>query len=120
MNSQIDYGRYVELLQAVASMSRLYSDNPVAYVDSRFVERLFIQSTGAKDLSRSDKSFDALVSPDIGVGVKTFLSASGRSKREKVAEFPRYAPLINRVRRSDNLLYIFETFKPRIVKIMII
>ena len=91
MNSQIDYGRYVELLQAVASMSRLYSDNPVAYVDSRFVERLFIQSTGAKDLSRSYKSFDALVSPDIGVGVKTFLSASGRSKREKVAEFPRYA-----------------------------
>lgn len=91
MNSQIDYGKYVELLQAVASMSRLYSDNPVAYVDSRFVERLFIQSTGAKDLSRSDKSFDALVSPDIGVGVKTFLSVSGRSKREKVAEFPRYA-----------------------------
>ena len=72
-------------------MSRLYSDNPVAYVDSRFVERLFIHSTGAKDLSRSDKSFDALVSPDIGVGVKTFLSVSGRSKREKVAEFPRYA-----------------------------
>jgi len=91
LNSQIDYGKYVELLQAVASMSRLYSDNPVAYVDSRFVERLFIHSTGAKDLSRSDKSFDALVSPDIGVGVKTFLSVSGRSRREKVAEFPRYA-----------------------------
>ena len=91
MRSQINHEKYVELLQAVASMSRLYSDNPVAYVDSRFVERLFIESTGARDLSRSDKSFDALVSPDIGVGVKTFLSPSGRSKREKVAEFPRYA-----------------------------
>lgn len=72
-------------------MSRLYSDNSIAYVDSRFVERLFIRSTGAKDLSRMDKSFDALVHPDVGVGVKTFLLTSGRAKREKVAEFPKYA-----------------------------
>ena len=91
MKSKIDYEKYVELLKAVASMSRLYSDNSVAYVDSRFVERLFVQATGAKDLSRADKSFDALIEPDIGVGVKTFLSGSGLSKREKVAEFPRYA-----------------------------
>lgn len=91
MKSQIDYEKYVELLQAVASMSRLFSDNKVPYVDSRFVERLFIQATGAKDLSRLDKSFDALIAPDIGVGVKTFLSVSGNTKREKVAEFPRFA-----------------------------
>ena len=91
MKSQIDYEKYVKLLQAVASMSRLFSDNTVPYVDSRFVERLFIQATGAKDLSRSDKSFDALIAPDIGVGVKTFLSVSGNSKREKVAEFTRFA-----------------------------
>ena len=91
MKSQLDYKKYVELLQAVASMSQLYSDNPVAYVDSRFVERLFIHSTGATDLSRLDKSFDAVISPDIGIGVKTFLSVAGGTKREKVAEFPRYA-----------------------------
>lgn len=91
MKSRINYEKYVELLQAVASMSRLYSDNSVAYVDSRFVERLFIKSTGATDLSRLDKSFDALVLPDVGVGVKTFLSPNTRSKREKIAEFPRYA-----------------------------
>ena len=91
MKSQIDYEKYVELLQAVASMSRLFSDNTVPYVHSRFVERLFIQATGAKDLSRLNKSFDALIAPDIGVGVKTFLSVSGNSKREKVAEFPRFA-----------------------------
>ena len=91
MQSQINYQRYVELLKAVASMSRLYSDNTVPYVDSRFVERLFIESTGAKDLSRADKSFDALLQPNIGVGVKTFLAANGQAKREKVAEFPRFA-----------------------------
>jgi len=91
VQSQINYQRYVELLKAVASMSRLYSDNTVPYVDSRFVERLFIESTGAKDLSRADKSFDALLQPNIGVGVKTFLAANGQAKREKVAEFPRFA-----------------------------
>ena len=91
MKSTVDIERYSRLLQAVASMSRLYSDNTIPYVDSRFVEKLFVETTGAKDLSRSDKSFDALLSPDIGVGIKTFLSASGNSKREKVAEFTSFA-----------------------------
>lgn len=91
MNSSVDRTRYVALLRAVASMSKLFSDNSVPYVDSRFVERLFIQATGARDLSRSDKSFDALLDKDIGVGIKTFLSGTGQSKREKVAEFPRLA-----------------------------
>lgn len=91
MQPQIDLEKYFALLRAVASMSRLYSDNSVPYVNSRFVERLFIQATGAKDLSGAHKSFDALIEPDIGVGVKTFLSGSGNSKREKVAEFPRFA-----------------------------
>ena len=91
MNSSVDRTRYVALLQAVASMSKLFSDNSVPYVDSRFVERLFVQATGARDLSRSDKSFDALLGQDIGVGIKTFLSGTGHSKREKVAEFPRLA-----------------------------
>jgi hypothetical protein len=91
VKSTVDIERYSRLLQAVASMSRLYSDNSIPYVDSRFVEKLFVETTGAKDLSRSDKSFDALLSPDIGVGIKTFLSASGNSKREKVAEFTSFA-----------------------------
>jgi hypothetical protein len=87
----VDIVRYTRLLQAVASMSRLYSDNTIPYVDSRFVEKLFIETSGAKDLSRSDKSFDALLAPDVGVGIKTFLAASSNSKREKVAEFTSFA-----------------------------
>lgn len=91
MHSHFDYSKYARYLQAVASMSRLYSDNRVPYVDSRFVEKLFVKVSGAVDLGRSDKSFDAIVSPNIGVGVKTFLSESGKNKREKVAEFTRFA-----------------------------
>ena len=78
MQSQIDYEKYVALLQAVASMSRLFSDNTVPYVHSRFVERLFIQATGAKDLSRLDKSFDAVagkltLSVDSTIANKTYV-----------------------------------------------
>lgn len=85
-----DVERYATLLRLVASLSRLFSDNDAPYVDSRFVERLFVQTTGAEDLGRKDVSFDARVH-DIGIGVKTFLGGAGNSKREKIAEFTAYA-----------------------------
>ena len=55
-----DEERYATLLRLVGSLSRLFSENDSPYVDSRFVERLFVQTTGARDLSRMDISFDAL------------------------------------------------------------
>jgi hypothetical protein len=85
-----DVDRYSTLLRLVASLSRLFSDNDSPYVDSRFVERLYVQTTGAVDLGRKDISFDAKFN-DVGIGVKTFLAGSGNSKREKVAEFTAYA-----------------------------
>lgn len=88
MNSfQFDIDRYAELLRAVASLSRLYSDNEKAYIDSRFVEKLFVHTSGAKDLSRKDNSFDAMLGK-AGVGVKTFgISNINSKKSEKIAEF---------------------------------
>jgi hypothetical protein len=85
-----DEERYATLLRLVASLSRLFSDNDAPYVDSRFVERLFVLTTGSTDLGRRDISFDAQLN-DIGIGVKTFLAGGGNSKREKIAEFTAYA-----------------------------
>lgn len=85
-----DIERYSVLLRLVGSLSGLFSDNDSPYVDSRFIERLYVETTGARDLGRKDISFDAVLG-DIGVGVKTFLSGTGNSKREKVAEFTAYA-----------------------------
>lgn len=87
---QRDEERYATLVRLVGSLSRLFSDNEAPYIDSRFVERLFVQTTGARDLGRMDISFDA-VKNDVGVGVKTFLAGTGNSKREKVAEFTSHA-----------------------------
>jgi hypothetical protein len=85
-----DVERYSVLLRLVGSLSGLFSDNDSPYIDSRFVERLYVATTGARDLGRKDISFDAALG-DVGIGVKTFLAGSGNSKREKVAEFTAFA-----------------------------
>jgi hypothetical protein len=89
-----DSNLYQELLQTVAAMTLLFSDGPQAYIDYRFVEKLFILATKGKDISRSDKVFDAIVGnpQNIGVGVKTFMvRGNAQSSMEKVQEFTRYS-----------------------------
>lgn len=77
--------KYFELLQVVAGLSGLFSDNNVAYLNYRAAENIFCKAFGAENLSRSDCSVDA--SKDkIGIGLKTFLNNNGRSY-QKVAEF---------------------------------
>lgn len=88
LSFEFDELEYMNGIRAVGSLSRLFSDNDVPYLDSRVVERLFIGSTSGRDLSREDKSFDVLVEGKWGVGVKTFIG-KGRSKVEKIAEFNR-------------------------------
>ena len=88
-----NYSEYVELLQAVASLSRLFSDNKSAYIDPNFVERLFVHTSKANDLSKKYNSFDAHIpAAKIGVGIKTFgVSNKDSIKKEKVAELTQFA-----------------------------
>lgn len=76
---------YFKMLQAVGSLSRLFSDSPQPYLYYRVAENLFCKSFEAENLSRSDLSADASIN-NMGIGLKTFLKGSGR-KMEKVAEF---------------------------------
>lgn len=82
-----DADLYSSFLQSMAMLSGLFSQSKIPYINSRFVEKLFVLSTGARDLGRADKSFDALLPGGIGVGIKTFTAESGSHKLEKVAEF---------------------------------
>lgn len=85
---------YAGLLKNVAGMTLLFSDGPEAYIDYRFVEKLFVLASGGKDISRSDKVFDAIVGRplEIGVGVKTFvIRATSQFSFEKVQEFTRFS-----------------------------
>jgi hypothetical protein len=96
VTQQFDFDKslYKGLLQSVAAMTLLFSDGPQAYIDYRFVEKLFVLATKGKDISRSDKVFDAIVGTpqSIGVGVKTFvMTGSGQTSLEKVQEFTRFS-----------------------------
>ncbi len=96
MSQQFDFdgSLYQELLQSVAAMTLLFSDGPEAYIDYRFIEKLFALATKGKDISRSDKVFDVIVGnpQNIGVGVKTFtVKGNAHSSLEKVQEFTRFS-----------------------------
>jgi hypothetical protein len=78
---------YTKLLKVMGSLSNLYSDSSVPYLNYRVSENLFCRSFDAKNLSRSDVSADASKN-NVGVGIKTFVEGSGNSW-QKVAEFNR-------------------------------
>jgi hypothetical protein len=93
-NFDFDSTLYYRLLQSVASMTLLFSDGPEAYIDYRFVEKLFVLSAKGRDISRSDKVFDVIVGnpQNMGVGVKTFtIAGNSQSSLEKVQEFTRFS-----------------------------
>lgn len=76
---------YSQLLNSVASFSRLFSESSEPYLAYRAAENIFCKAFDAENLSRSDASADA--SKDgVGIGIKTFLKKNGASM-EKVAEF---------------------------------
>jgi hypothetical protein len=88
MFSNLNLNRYHNLLKSVASLSKLYSESNIPFLHSRFIEKLFIETSLQKvmDLTRQDVSFDCLVDENIGVGIKTFRSEKNIS-HEKIAEF---------------------------------
>jgi hypothetical protein len=112
-----DTARYSHLLKGVARLSGLFSSNDAPYVDSRFVEKLFVETAGARDLSRRDASFDALMPDGVGVGIKTFLGGAGNSKKEKVAEFTEIsgAGLLNGLSKADLVATISTARNERIL-----
>jgi hypothetical protein len=86
--SKIDLVAYAKLLKFASRLSRLFSDTPTPLIDYRFVEKAFVSVTGARDLSRKDISFDAVMASRAGVGAKTFgFNPNTGTKIEKVAEF---------------------------------
>lgn len=88
---------YVELLKIMSSLSGLFSDNSVPYLYYRNAENLFCYALGARNLSRDDTAFDALLDVNgnnIGVGLKTFI-CTGDTSTEKVAEFNHLSSTFN-------------------------
>lgn len=76
---------YTDILKLVGSLSRLFSDSEVPYLNYRVTENLFCDAFEASNESRTDCSADA-VKDKVGIGIKTFINGNGKSF-QKVAEF---------------------------------
>jgi hypothetical protein len=76
---------YNRLLKILGSLSNLFSDSAVPYLNYRISENLFCKSFEAENLSRSDVSADASKN-SIGIGIKTFQEGNGNTL-QKIAEF---------------------------------
>jgi len=75
---------YKEYLKSMAALSRLFSTNADAYIDSRIAENLFCKVFEAKNSARDDSTADAY-KDNIGIGIKTFIHSS--KSLQKIAEF---------------------------------
>ena len=62
---------YFKLLELMARLSNLFSDNSIPFIHYRVTENLFCKYYNAENLSRSDTAYDAKTM-NLGVGIKTF------------------------------------------------
>jgi hypothetical protein len=70
------------MLKVMGSLSRLFSETDVPYLDSRVAENLFCRSFNADNRGREDIAIDAVLN-GTGIGIKTFMGDSA----QKIAEF---------------------------------
>ncbi len=85
MATKKEYSYYKKILKILGSLTNLFSESKVPYLNYRITENLFCKAFSAKNLSRSDVSADASLN-NVGIGIKTFVNGNGKSL-QKVAEF---------------------------------
>ncbi len=76
---------YFETLSFLASLSGLFSDSSIPYLDYRLAENIFCSSFSAVNDARSCTAYDAHLET-LGIGIKTFI-LNNNASTEKIAEF---------------------------------
>ena len=103
---------YFEVLSIMGSLSRLFSDNTIPYLDYRLAENIFCKYFDAHNNSRDCTAYDAQLN-NLGIGIKTFILKND-SSIEKIAEFNKLKPQLNPLIRKDLALKIAEFRNKRI------
>lgn len=78
------------MLSLMASLSRLFSDSEIPYLDYRLAENLFCKYYNAINDARLCTAYDARIF-SAGVGIKAFILKNNESV-EKIAEFNKLRP----------------------------
>ncbi len=104
--------QYFDMLALLASLSRLFSENTVPYLDYRLTENLFCKYYDAINDARQCTAYDARISC-LGIGIKTFILNNGEST-EKIAEFNKLRPQLYDLKGVDLARKIAEFRNERI------
>lgn len=91
--------KYFDMLGLMASLSKLFSENTIPYLDYRLAENLFCKYFNAQNDARSCTAYDAHLG-DFGVGIKTFTLKNNISV-EKIAEFNKLKPQLKDLKGKD-------------------
>lgn len=91
--------KYFEMLGLMASLSKLFSENDVPYLDYRLTENLFCKYYNAINDARSCTAYDARFSC-LGIGIKTFI-LNNNASTEKIAEFNRLRPQLANLKGEE-------------------
>lgn len=105
-------GNYLNLLSAVAKLSKLFSESATPYLYYRAAENIFCRSFDATNLSRGDVAYDANYNSQ-GVGLKTFV-CDKNTKTEKVAEFNKLSNQLKNYKGKDLAIKLSEFRNERI------
>ncbi len=107
---QLNY--YKKMLGVLGSLTHLFSDDEVPYLDYRISENLFCKSFNAKNLARADVSADAAIE-NTGIGIKTFRDSNGKSL-QKIAEFNKDRVIFKGLSATEKIKKISELRNERI------
>lgn len=99
LNGWSSNNKYFEMLGLMASLSKLFSENDVPYLDYRLTENLFCKYYGAINDARSCTAYDARFS-GLGIGIKTFILNNDAST-EKIAEFNKLRPYLTDLKGEE-------------------
>lgn len=100
--------KYFEMLGLMASLSKLFSENDVPYLDYRLTENLFCKYYNAINDARSCTAYDARFSC-LGIGIKTFI-LNNNASTEKIAEFNKLRPHLADL-KGEELAYKLAEFR---------
>ena len=103
---------YIKLLATVAKLSGLFSESSIPFINYRIVENIYCKSFNAKNLSRADGAFDAILD-SVGIGIKTFTCPSNIST-EKIAEFNSLSDELKKYEKKDLAIKLSEYRNERI------
>lgn len=91
--------KYFEMLGLMSSLSKLFSENDVPYLDYRLTENLFCKYYNAINDARSCTAYDARFS-SLGIGIKTFI-LNNNASTEKIAEFNKLRPQLANLKGEE-------------------